>query len=458
MTQEVATPAPLSQVTRKPSRLMADLTAAILATTEAARDRALATIEADATQVTEAIRAASMDGAEAIRRQAEDDLAAIKDWSKTEIARIREEAETKTETRKTTRESELTAHAAAVDRRVGEVQEAVTLYRTEMDAYFGNLASEDDPARLATMAEAMPEPPPLNALADLADLDLAAFAPAVAIEAEAEVAEAEVELAEAEVELAEAEAELAEAELATAETVETEIPTAPVANAVAVADWGTSDDAWDLPGTAVPAGEAVEAASDDIPGWTTGVASDNSLDVTPGGEPFDRDTIMAALEAAAEAVVVAEVAAESGAESAADLLAGRIDTDGQTDDAQAALAARVDAGGFDSQSFTDRLASLMPSPDEGAADAEPRTTRVIVTGLVSVASIASMKRHLSRLAGVKSVGVASGPDGEFVFNVSHRPDASFRDGIPSMPGFGARVTRTGDGFVQATARDPESDG
>lgn len=456
MTQEVATPAPLSQVTRKPSRLMADLTAAILATTEAARDRALAAVEADATQVTEAIRAASMDGAEAIRRQAEDDLTAIKDWSKTEIARIREEAETKTETRKTTRESELTAHAAAVDGRVGEIQEAVTLYRTEMDAYFGNLASEDDPARLATMAEAMPEPPPLNALADLADLDLAAFAPAVVIEAETEI------------ELAEAEAEVAEAELATAETVETEIPTAPVANAVAVADWGTSDDAWDLPSTAVPAGEAVEAASDDIPGWTTGVASDNSLDVTAGGEPVDRDTIMAALEAAAEAVVVAEaaaasadpaeVAAESGAESAADLLAGRIDTDGQTDEAQAALAARVDAGGFDSQSFTDRLASLMPSPDEGAADAEPRTTRVIVTGLVSVASIASFKRHLSRLAGVKSVGVASGPDGEFVFNVSHRPDASFRDGIPSMPGFGARVTRTGDGFVQATARDPESDG
>ena len=109
-------------------------------------------------------------------------------------------------------------------------------------------------------------------------------------------------------------------------------------------------------------------------------------------------------------------------------------------------------------SFTDRLASLMPSPDEGTADAEPRTTRVIVTGLVSVASIASFKRHLSRLAGVKSVGVASGPDGEFVFNVSHRPDASLRDGIPSMPGFGARVTSTGDGFVQVTARDPESDG
>lgn len=476
MTPEVATPAPLPLVTRKPSRLMADLTAAILATTEAARDRALAAIEADATQVTEAIRTASMEGAEGIRRKAEEDLVSIKDWSKAEIARIREETETRTETRKATREAELTAHVAAVDSRVGEVQEAVARYRSEMDAYFGSLSSEDDPARLATMAEAMPDPPPLNALADLADLDIAAFAPVEAIEAEAEVAEpVEAEVVEAEAveaaatDLVEAAGyEAPEPEIVTAEAVEADAATEPAAEAEKAGGWGTSDDAWDLPSPVAPAGDTAETAFDGIHGWSTGEAADNSLDVNERGNPDDRDAIMAALEAAAEAVVAAETtagsadhaegAAESDAESGADPLASRTDTDEQAVDAQAALAARVDAGGFDSQSFTDRLASLMPSPDEGAADAEPRTTRVIVTGLVSVASIASFKRHLSRLAGVKSVGVASGPDGEFVFNVSHRPDASFRDGIPSMPGFGARVTSTGDGFVQVTARDPESDG
>ena len=465
MTQEVAASAPLPRVTRKPSRLMADLTAAILATTETARDRALAAIEADATQVTEAIRSASMDGAERIRRQAEEDLVSIKDWSKAEIARIREETETRTEARKATREAELTAHVAAVDSRVGEVQEAVARYRSEMDAYFGSLSSEDDPARLATMAEAMPEPPPLNALADLADLDVAAFAPAEAIETE--VAEPEAEVAEPEAEVAETDrVEAAAYEAAAPEeaTAEADAPAAPGAETGKAGGWGASDDAWDLSSPAALAGETAEAAFDVIPGWTTGEAPDNSLGATTHDEPADHDAIMAALEAAAEAVVAAEsavqaqVVAESGEEAGADLLAGGTDTDQQFDDAQAALAARVDAGGFDSQSFTDRLASLMPSPDEGTADAEPRTTRVIVTGLVSVASIASFKRHLSRLAGVKSVGVASGPDGEFVFNVSHRPDASLRDGIPSMPGFGARVTSTGDGFVQVTARDPESDG
>jgi hypothetical protein len=89
---------------------------------------------------------------------------------------------------------------------------------------------------------------------------------------------------------------------------------------------------------------------------------------------------------------------------------------------------------------------------------EPRTTQVVVTGLVSVASIASFKRHLGRLAGVQAVGVASGPGGEFVFHVTHSPDVSFREVIPSMPGFGARVTGSGDGVVSVAARDPEAEG
>ena len=53
--------------------------------------------------------------------------------------------------------------------RVGEVDRAVVQYRADMEAYFEGLAGVDDPARLATMAEAMPEPPALDALADLGD-------------------------------------------------------------------------------------------------------------------------------------------------------------------------------------------------------------------------------------------------------------------------------------------------
>ncbi len=77
---------------------------------------------------------------------------------------------------------------------------------------------------------------------------------------------------------------------------------------------------------------------------------------------------------------------------------------------------------------------------------------------MSVASIASFKRHLGRLQGVTGVSVASGPDGEFMFNVTHRADATFRDAIATLPGFGARVTGGGEGVLNVTARDPETEG
>jgi len=216
--------------------------------------------------------------------------------------------------------------------------------------------------------------------------------------------------------------------------------------------WGEDEGEW-----------ATRPEGDDVPRWD-GDAPDGFPSGSEGGDPVDRGAIMAALEAAAEAVVAAEAAAESAdqaeaaadvAETAAELVVGRNGTeDGTLDpEAQAALDARVGAGGFE-ESYADRLASLLPP---AAADGEPKTTQVVVSGLVSVASIASFKRHLGRLSGVQSVAVASGPEGEFVFNVTHRPDVSFRDAIPSMQGFAARVTGTGDGMIAVTARDPESE-
>jgi hypothetical protein len=80
-----------------------------------------------------------------------------------------------------------------------------------------------------------------------------------------------------------------------------------------------------------------------------------------------------------------------------------------------------------------------------------------VVGLVSVASIASFKRHLGRLTGVSSVGVSSGPEGEFLFAVHHSPEVVLRDVIPAMPSFQARVTGSGDGTLNVSAHDPESD-
>ena len=99
----------------------------------------------------------------------------------------------------------------------------------------------------------------------------------------------------------------------------------------------------------------------------------------------------------------------------------------------------------------------VPGNQSDKAATDNQTTQVVVVGLVSVASIASFKRHLGRLPGVRSVGVSSGPDGEFLFAVHHSADVVLRDAIPSMPSFQARVTGATDGTVNVTAHDPESD-
>jgi hypothetical protein len=104
-----------------------------------------------------------------------------------------------------------------------------------------------------------------------------------------------------------------------------------------------------------------------------------------------------------------------------------------------------------------RLAGLVAAEEDAAAD-QTVTTRVVVTGLVSVASIASFKRHLGRLESVRTVGVTSGPEGEFVFSVSHGAELAIRDSVPTLPGFQARVTGVEDGVVQVSAHDPEAEG
>ncbi|HEY4189176.1 MAG TPA: hypothetical protein VGM28_02035 [Candidatus Limnocylindrales bacterium] len=494
---EIDVPTAPAAAPRKPSKLMADLSAAILATAASARDQALQQLEADARQITETIRESATEGGVTLRKRSDDDVAGIRDWSKAEIARIREETDGRIATRKSQLESELAAHATSVNNRVEEVQFEVDRYRTDMDEYFERLATQEDPSRLATMVEAMPDVPSFEAWSEFDPLaDLPAVPVAEAKVEEAPVAEAAVvdealepEAVEPEAVEVEAVAEVGEVEalpeadpavgqaepVADAETPEIDDGSvnidaadeaeAPVATLEPEADemapsagvgkgWGEGDGEW--------TGGRAEAT--DGPVWD-GDAPDGFPSGAEGGDPVDRGAIMAALEAAAEAVVAAEAAAESAdqaeaaadvAETAAELVVGRNSGDDGSNDpeAQAALDARVDAGGFE-ESYADRLASLLPPPS--GADAEPKTTQVVVSGLVSVASIASFKRHLGRLSGVQAVAVASGPEGEFVFNVTHRPDVSFRDAIPTMQGFAARVTGTSDGMVVVTARDPESE-
>jgi hypothetical protein len=103
-----------------------------------------------------------------------------------------------------------------------------------------------------------------------------------------------------------------------------------------------------------------------------------------------------------------------------------------------------------------RLAGSRQAPAPKPVAVE--STQVVVVGLVSVASIATFKRQLGRLPGVKNVGVSSGPDGEFIFTVGHGSDASLNQLIPTLPAFQARVVSEKEGVLNVSAHDPEAEG
>jgi len=423
------TPGGTSQ--RRPSKFLADLTRAMQAAAEQARTATLEQFRGDGTAVIEQIHARSATGATELRRHADDDVAAIKDWSKAEIARIRDETERRIGARREQLEGQLERHAALVEHEVEKVRGRLASFEAEMGQFFDELVGEEDPAVFAARAASLPEAPSFEDVDDDALIALlrepGVGVPEPAVEEVVEPIEAVVEPIEAVV-----------------ETVE-------------------------------------EAVEPDSQGGSGPVADE---------EPLDREAAMVAIQAAAEAAATletvdaaAEAAAEAPIDAAADLpvdgepdpttpdpwasaqepeVDPRLAMLGLTPDFAAAEMAAVEMAAAEVQDVPEiggdalaaRLSGLVPG-DAPAADAATVTTQVIVTGLVSVASIASFKRHMGRLAGVGHVGVSSGPDTEFVFTVAHEPATALRDLIPTLPGFAARVVGAEDGVIHVSAQDPQ---
>jgi hypothetical protein len=364
---------PVPSTGRRLSRLAADLAIAIRKTSEAARDAQLAHVADEAKGVSQRIQEQLVEGAAALRTQAEDDVTEIREWAKAEATRIKAEADARTAARKHLLEEQLANHAAATRSRSTRMEAKVNAYRATMDEFFRHFLEEEDPARLATIAETMPEPPSLEPYLD-PDPDWADFdnlsAPLMTA-AEADAAEAAAEPAWS-ADDAEAEAALAagalEAEAEAAAHVDG------VAGAVAVAD----------PNPAAPA----------------------------ASEP-------------------SEPAAESKAAPAA-----------APETAKAAKPVQTSA------------AASSPAPDFRA---ELQSTQIIVSGLVSVASVASFRRALGRLPGVSAVTVTSAADGAFLFHASHRHDVDFQAALPALPGFVSQITGTADGAVSVVTVDPEAE-
>ena len=380
--------------TRKANKFMADLTKAMQVAAEAARADTLERFSAEAKAHIESIHASTSDEATELRKKADDDIAAI-----------REETDERVTHRKVMLEREIEAHAAAIEGRIERVQARVASFEAEMATFFERLLAEDDPTRFASMAETLPEPPPFDADEAWAETSAiqettAAVEPPVF---EVPVAEAPAEATAVVEPPADAPAETPAADVVAESTPVEAMPEAPIETNT---DWGqpVSGDPF--------ANSAEEQAS--------------VAEADPRLRALGIEQDFAAAEAEA-AVFPAETA--------------------NPDDEIPTIA---------EDTLAARLAGLVAEDHSTSADVA--TTRVVVTGLVSVASIAGFKRNLARVSGVRSVGVSSGPDGEFVFAVTHDPDLGLADGIATLPGFSARVTNEAPGELTVAARDPESEG
>ena len=442
---------------RRPTKFLTDLTHAMQVAAEQARAATLEQFRVDGSAYVEQIQGRSVADASALRRHADDDVASIKDWSKVEIARIREETESRITGRRGQLDDQLARHRALVERDVARIEGQIASFEAEMAAFFDELLAETDLTLLATRAQQMPEAPTFD------EPDESAFTalmtePAVGIPAPAPIAEPEpvVEIAP-------------EPVVEMAATIEPDAMSGLIATSVdddvvtPSAETPPDDAAFDREAAMAAIQAAAEAAAS-LEAETIASADGTGEDVQTGAATTaDADVATDAADAATDAADPSMTAWSTRDSDP------RLAMLGLTPDFAAAEIAAAEAAAaelqeipeMDEQDLTARLAGLVPSASSAAASAEAGpsvpmvSTQVIVSGLVSVASIASFKRHLSRAAGVRHVGVSSGPDGEFLFTVQHETEVALRDLIPTLPGFQARVTGGSDGVVTASAHDPE---
>ena len=94
--------------------------------------------------------------------------------------------------------------------------------------------------------------------------------------------------------------------------------------------------------------------------------------------------------------------------------------------------------------------------DEGHNNAagDAGHSRLLVSGLTSVAGISAFKGAVGQLPGVRSVSVTSGERGVFIFTVSHEPEADIAEAVTSLTNFSVRITEASGDSVSVTADEP----
>ncbi|HEY3073513.1 MAG TPA: hypothetical protein VGJ46_11935 [Candidatus Limnocylindrales bacterium] len=103
--------------------------------------------------------------ADELRETTEQDVKAIHSWADREISRIRNEREQRIASRRQELDIRLDEHHSLIAGEIEAVEAKVSAYLAELDAFFNDLGSEDDPIALARRARSRPAFPDLSATA-----------------------------------------------------------------------------------------------------------------------------------------------------------------------------------------------------------------------------------------------------------------------------------------------------
>ncbi|HEV2005907.1 MAG TPA: hypothetical protein VGQ85_04760 [Candidatus Limnocylindrales bacterium] len=362
-------PAPSPRASRRDNPLVIGLVKAMRGAARAAREETTTRMRAEATARIDEIRSGSVAEAAALRKRADDDAIGIREWSKAEIARIRDEAEKRIAQRRTELGRETDAHASGIERLVEQVQEVATTFEADMEQFFEVLLAEQDPARLATLAEQVPDAPVFDALPPLKRVQ------------------------------------------------------------AANRNHGTAR-------AKAPVGRSS--------------ATKVAAEATDGANATHDDVAEARLEPDAAAAAEAEAIAGMDGEPAEgdEWTSGSLAT-------VLATAPRIDsAEDLSAEEIVGLLGIDTGSADDAAEARSGEQTRVVVTGLTSVAGISAFKGSLGRVPGVNAVSVSTGADDDFVFAVAHATTTDLRRAVPAFAGFDAQMTLDDGEAISFTVKEP----
>jgi hypothetical protein len=368
---------PSPRPSRRDNPLVVGLVRAMRDAARASREETTARMRAEATARIDEIRVGSADEAVVLRKRSDDDAIAIREWSKAEIARIRDEAEKRIAERREQLARETEAHASEIERLVEQVQEVATTFEADMEQFFEVLLAEQDPARVAALAEQVPDAPIFDSLPPL---------------------------------------KRAQGSTRSNGISKSKVPA------------GRSSG----PKAGAEPGDAAKATS---------AEADTDTESVAGDDPQARLEPAAAAAAEAEAIAGLDPDQAAADESTSSSLETVIEAPpkvGPPED----LSPEEIVGllGIDTGSADDAADHAATGAPESAPPAGYEETRLMVSGLTSVAGISAFKGALGRVPGVTNVSVSSGVDDDFVFAVTHASTADLRRAVPAFRGFGAQMT------------------